>query len=169
MVALGSNILLSTAIFPQVACTTRARLRGRSVALYWKPGGHLKWKLAQSKCFSAIYWVRTWGLVVAGSKYRLNKTRTSPNLTGFSMSLSSWASTFTLIHEIYYDIRWCRRHHHRRRHGVLQIYCGLSHLKPWLWTWNLKSIAKFVAAVTLTAFPACFVVFLRDLATHASS
>lgn len=157
MVALGSNILLSTAIVPWVASTTRARLLEARRALEVKTG---------TTCFSAINWVRTWGLVVAGSNFRLNKTRTRPNLTGFSMSLSSWASTFTLIHEIYYDIRWCR-HHHRRRHGILQIDCGLSHLKPWLWTWNLKSIAKFVAAETLTAFPACFVVFLRDFSTHA--
>ena len=33
-------------LFPEVDSTTRARLRGRSVALNWKPGGHLKRKLA---------------------------------------------------------------------------------------------------------------------------
>ena len=36
-------------------------------------GGHLKQKLAQN--VSAIYWVRTWGLVDAGSKYFLNKNK----------------------------------------------------------------------------------------------
>jgi hypothetical protein len=47
------------------------------VALNWKPGGHLKRKLAQN--VSAIYWVRTWGLADAGSKYFLNKNKNKNN------------------------------------------------------------------------------------------
>ncbi len=80
MVALGTKILLETAIvrFKLLALLARLRGQGRSVALNWKPGGHLKWKLAQN--VSATYWVRTWGLVDAGSKYFLNKNK-NKNIT----------------------------------------------------------------------------------------
>ena len=70
---MGTKILLTTAIVRFKLLALLGPGCGEDRWQYWKPGGHLKRKLAQN--VSAIYWVRTWGLVDAGSKYFLNKNK----------------------------------------------------------------------------------------------
>ena len=70
---MGTKILLTTAIVRFKLLALLGPGCGEDRWQYWKPGGHLKRKLAQN--VSAIYWVRTWGLADAGSKYFLNKNK----------------------------------------------------------------------------------------------